>query len=371
MIETEKLKPHLIYFSFLLLLFSSFKESSSNKNPDIKVSKSDNISQTIDSIPLVKLQKEIDGEEVIIEFSIDQKFDEYGQRVLWSQKREGMEYPMEVKEIRKGVIIYPRFTSYITPNGTVAKGFREKLLEFYDEEYKLISHFDIVENNPYLKDTIAGAKLTEYFYNIAERYRYLINKEIKKKISQQWVYARAYIQDSLVIIDYNRLLASTDGYIVGAQYHFIVLDIKGNIIAKLQSEHDHLIGVSFGPDGKYAILGYTPGETASNAGIKSEKDGFEIWDLKKNKIIYKEENHDPNKWISSVSFLNDYLSVYFDFPNNEELVSEWKAFNIKSHKLYTHTVTKDMLKNGPTSKSNTCKEIIELYSIKSKTVGNE
>lgn len=370
MIESEKLKPHFICLSFFLILFCSCKQKKVtkpeknentnsksiiksdeslrkadavidiNNNPGIEVSKSENMTQHKDSLSIVKLKRKIDGEEVLIEFSKDQEYNEYGQRVLWSQKKAGMEYPQEVKEISKGVVLYPRLTSYITPHGTLAESFRESWLEFFDEDYNLIGNYNIVKNNPFLNDTIPDAKLTEYFYNKGEGYTYLTDKNKRKRkiISDQWVYAQAKTQNSLTIIKYRRLLASQDGYIVGSHYHFKVLDRLGNVISEMDSHYDQLTGVTFSPDGRAALLAYTQGETTNSDGIKNASEGFEIWDLSKNELIYIEVNEDPNMRISSPNLQVDdgFIKVRYTFPNSKEISNLLVLYDFQKQSIFKY-----------------------------------
>ncbi len=226
-------------------------------------------------------------------------------------------------------------------------------IQFFDKDYKYLRSFYIRENNPFLKDTIVGAKLTEYFYNIAEFYSYLPKSEQKgtEKISDQWVYAGISLCESLPIeVIYRTEYATKQNDIIGGKYLYILLDSLGNKINEFTTDYQQLSGAAFTPDAKYAMIGFTQGETTINAGVKSEPEGFELWDLEKKQLLHRETNDNPNMWITNPTYLPDLkiLGIGYTYPlsvnpkykkdkNNPASMSI--HFNIDTKELYSYYVT--------------------------------
>ena len=321
-----------------------------NSAKDNEITKSDEIYNDSQTIPSSKkdaldgiLYRTIEGEEVKIKLQKPtNKRIEYPY-TLWTGASTEQGNELRVKEIYPHVIEFQSMFSEKRWDDHEKEYYNfevaiPKEIQFFDKDYKYIRSFAIRENNPFLKDTVPNAKITEYFYNIAEYYTYLPKSEQRgtEKISDQWVYANIDQNENLpIVVTYHALYSTKQHFITGGNYQYVLLDSIGNIINKLNTSYQQLSGAAFSPDGKYALIGFTQGETTMNAGIKSEPEGFELWDLDKNQLLHREINDDPNMWISQPSYFNNsHFRIRYTYPNSKQIGNMTYLFDLNNKTIF-------------------------------------
>ncbi len=300
------------------------------------------------------IERVINGKtESINLFSSKRKNDE-GRRLLWQKDYENHEYPLKVEEFASGVVLFYEYFEEIRWNEYEQEKYRferpiPRQIEFFDKNYQLINQFNIRKNNPFLIHPIANAKVTEYFYNIAEHYSYKAETEQtgNEQISDQWIYAHVENQDNLTIIRYQTNFATSNHNIIGTKYNYIVLDTLGNEIVNFTTDYEQLTGIAFSPDAQYLMIGFTSGETVINAGIKTGSEGFEIWDTKDNLLIHRETNGDSNMWLAAPVHNKNSRSigVSYTFPNSDSLNEHCFLLMYEKHKIFEYRTTKNWLKS--------------------------
>ncbi len=285
--------------------------------PNDKQSVSNNLSQKIPSF-----KKIVNGEEVIVSLTGN-----YHKTLKFPNK----EYPLEVKEVYPGIVTYDKYDSIkIIPyhQEDSIRIFNRVVdeIEFY-ENGKFLSSYDVDQNNPYLKGR-EGIKIMNH-YSDAEGTEVLINREKGEKYLIDTYHLRQNVSNHgpYTSINYWKNEIS-QGWIVNSITTIVVSDSTGNVI--FSEEYDRMMSPpAISPNGKYLMVGFSGVETANNAGVKFQSDGFEIWQTVPEKILHKEENNDPDMWIAGVNYSLDagFLSASFTHPNSKERMTTSYIFS--------------------------------------------
>ena len=291
---------------------------------------------------------------------------------------EGYEYPLEIKEVYPGVVYFDKYFEGEQYNEReqqmyVIKKRVKGRIEFFDTNYVLLKIFDIDKNNPYL-NAPTGITVKEH-YSDAEGTYYIPFPERKNQGAPTQYHLRYIVENqgpfSKVI--YWKDEVTANGGIIGNASTMIVLDAQGEEVFR----HEHPAFCSMpvvSPDGHYALYALLPVETTNNAGIKTQTDGFDIWDTQTKKLLHREMNSDPDMWIGTPHVRGDknYLFIAYSYPNSDKLISKSYAFEFEEKILWWRIITQEDSRKVKYMKDyTTFSELKELLKFNQKSIGNE
>ncbi|MEL6637738.1 MAG: hypothetical protein AAFW73_18285 [Bacteroidota bacterium] len=288
---------------------------------------STSIASTPDS--LVPIPRQVNGKELLL--LLDGNFQ-------WSSTFTEHRHPLEVREVHPGVVYFDTYHADQRPTHDTAETITTEQrvkdrIEFYQHQ-QLVRTFDLDQNNPYLSSpqTIT----VKQHYGDAEGTAYLPPSQRGKAGPVHEYHLRQHLetQDRFSKVVYWKREVTREGYVVATATTLIILDEKGRIV--FQREHPGFSSVPvISPDGAYVLFASLPVETVSNAGIKTQPEGFEIWDTQKQQLLHRDVNDDPDRWIGGVTVTKTCLRVEYTMPNDEHHDSFQVLFDPVELKLYT------------------------------------
>jgi len=247
--------------------------------------------------------------------------------------------------------------------------------EFFDSNHRLTNEFDIEKNNPFLRNVPSDITIRKQYANAEETVFYPKSHQTgREKILEKHLWTDIEFQNGFSKVVYSESSIGEYGRILSTATSMVVLDSIGNIIFN----HKYPGLASFpvvSRNGKYAIFTILPIETTSNAGIKTQTEGFEIWNTKKNKQVYSERNDNPDMWISGPSFVPiNYFTINYTFPNSKEIGTKEIIFDAENSILYSRIFSKkewaEIVQDWE-SKYKTHKGLIEKINFDKKLINNE
>jgi len=341
-----------ILFIFSIILLFSCSSSKEKKNiPEVRTNrdsiahlhkKETNIknNQSINTISIKSktIQRMVEGK--MMNFTLNGNF-KWGIKI---SENDGDKVIL-IDEVEPGIVHYRK--TIIVKYPVNAHNTRETLniipdrFEFFDSNYNLINTFDIEKNNPFLQNVPSGIIIRNQ-YSDAETVAFLPKSKQtgKEKVKEYQLWTSITFQDGFSIVGYGIYMVSNSGWIIDNASYMIVLDRLGNKVF----EHKYPAPISFpvmSLDGKYALFSIMQIETTSNSGVKTQSEGFEIWNTKKNKQIYSERNNDSNMWIGEPFFSKEsnMLIIKYSYPNSKEIASKDYYFDLINKTLYSRIYT--------------------------------
>ena len=259
-------------------------------------------------------------------------------KLHWIDNIQGDYHPLEVKEVYPGVVY---FDKYYPPSDTLYPNRVKDRIEFFDKSYNLIKTFIIDDNNPFLRAT-DDVKVEQYVFNIGENYIVgRADSNVQNIITRHLVYSKIEYQNTFSKLLFSRLLVTDNNEILGEDSYFTILNKEGEILfskmfPKLKTSFPKITR-----DGRFILFSILPIETVSNAGIKHQTEGFQIWDIENDRLVYKEWNDDPNMWIAepTIDPQSGYLCIDYTFPNSKEKGQQLIIFSNREMILYSKTFT--------------------------------
>lgn len=293
---------------------------------------------------IVPLYRQLAGER--IEVLLDGTFSV-------SKTVEGHKRPLRMWEPYPGVLYIQKYfegTAYDQRGGREYKYEQPVLnrIEFFDSHQHHISSYDVDAHNPYLSPE-GGIRVRQYFYD-AEGASFMPEAERSSsdKIDEYWVHTIVNGQGNdfsgrHVWLMYKAYLISEEGWIWGALTTHVVLDTTGKEI--FRREHPYMASApAVAEDGSHLLFAILPIETTENAGIKTQTDGFEIWDINRNVRLYKNENIATDKWISGHAIIDStcgWLRISYAYTNSSEFQRHQFLFDPVNKILYDRIFTKE------------------------------
>ena len=197
----------------------------------------------------------------------------------------------------------------------------------------------------------------------------------KEIVKEYHLWTIMEFQDGYSKVLYEKYSVSDHGQILSVTNNMVVLDTLGNQIFNHTCSEETSFPV-ISRDGKYAIFSILTIETTSNAGIKNhQEEGFEIWNIQRNKQIYSERNDDPNMRISEpISNKSGLLKINYTYPNSKEISQKSYLFNPKSNILYSRVFSTDEMKDIAfkwKTKYKSYTNLIKIFDYKIKVLKDE
>jgi hypothetical protein len=324
---------------------------------------------------IVPLYRQLAGER--IEVLLDGTFSV-------SKTVEGHKRPLRMWEPYPGVLYIQKYfegTAYDQRGGREYKYEQPVLnrIEFFDSHQHHISSYDVDAHNPYLSPE-GGIRVRQYFYD-AEGASFMPEAERSSsdKIDEYWVHTIVNGQGNdfsgrHVWLMYKAYLISEEGWIWGALTTHVVLDTTGKEI--FRREHPYMASApAVAEDGSHLLFSILPIETTENAGIKMQTEGFEIWDIKNMKQLYKNENSDPNMWVSEPwrDDLSDWLGISYVYSNSAELQKYVYLFDPVRRIVYDRAMTNiEMITlRKDWSKFRSWSKVVEMFSFNEKSLSHD
>ncbi len=298
-------------------------------NNNSKVS-SNNRADAIDGI----LYRTIEGEEVKIK--LNGKF----RTVVGGTKNKngaGSGYdtlPLLIDEVIPNVVRYDQyveddFISEYDHKPYHHKRPEPKLLEFFNEEGKLIKTYDIEANNPYIHNNAKNIRIKREFWD-SEIYDYAPPELHKENEIIVAYHTRTFCKadsdaKNFVNVMYRNSEISQKGWIRRVMTTNRVFNAKGAIVWEHQWEGLSEIPAITG-DGQCGMIAFYEYASANGS---TGLGGWELWDIKNTSLLYKEINTDPNRIISGLTSSivnNQYLKVSYTFPYSDAKGDEFNIF---------------------------------------------
>ncbi len=326
-----KFRMYFIGLVLGLVLFGCGETRDVGKAKEIeKIAQSEviQIEKTPRDTQVVKtIMREVDGK--MVELRLDGKLVKHFENLDWGNV---------VEEVGKGVVIYRKTFHPKYDKRDVAIPIYEKI-EFFNENYKFLNVFKIRENNPYLHLTKLeeGIQIKEN-YGDAEG-TIVIPKTAKKnyeKIQEKHLRSHVEYENGFTKIIYTTKSVAKYGRIVGTSTTLIILDKSGNKILEKEKK-GNVSTPALSLDGKYVMFSILNVQTTTNAGLKNQREGFEIWNTEKNVMIYQEINENPDMWISEpvADDKSGIIRIEYTFPNSRIIGQKEIAFDTESKILYS------------------------------------
>ncbi|GAB4260550.1 MAG: hypothetical protein Kow0027_28020 [Saprospiraceae bacterium] len=273
------------------------------------------VNDTIPGKKPMEFIKKVNGQEVILNLTGN-----YHKKLEF----ENREYPLEIKEVYPGIVYYDKYDtvkvlSYNRGDSTMIYPRVKDALEFYDQG-RLVNRYVLDAHNPYLKKS-KGVGIIKNFSN-AEYESFLPpnKREEVGKVTEWQLHSLVENQGPLSKIIYFKKELVDGIWIVGAATTIVVLDSLGKELWNHEYPgHTSLPALSL--DGTYALFAILPIETVNNSGIKTQTEGFEIWDTQTNTLLHREMNDDPNMWIIGATGSDNYsqLRTGYTYPNDKDI----------------------------------------------------
>jgi len=346
------------------------KVKSDSNEPEQRFSKI----KSVDTIPLKKkrITRTVEGKKM--DFFLDGHY-------FWYSP-EYYEKVKFIEEVKPGIVFYKKTIK------SDYDGSKDKIpekngmvvpdkIEFFDKDYTLINSFDIDKNNPFLKNVPPDIRVRMQYFD-AEDTEFLPKSQRtgKEIVKEYHLWTIMEFQDGYSKVLYEKYSVSDYGQILSATNNMVVLDTLGNQIFNHTCSEETSFPV-ISRDGKYAIFSILTIETTSNAGIKNhQEEGFEIWNIQRNKQIYSERNDDPNMRIGEpfITPNSGLLIINYYYPNSKEISKKEYAFDPKSKILYSRVFStdewKDISMNWKT-KYKSFPNLIKIFDYKIKVLKDE
>jgi len=286
---------------------------------------------------------------------------------------DGHEYPLSIWEAYPNVLFIQKY--FEEERGEGYSGDQHTLLferpvmdrvEFFDAPGRLISTFNLDENNPYLNSS-SDVQIRPY-YSDAEHTSFSPSSELEKgeKISTHFVNTVVDQQGSFTRIAYRLDRVTNKGKIREVYTTLVVLNDKGEVLFNREIDKQASLP-AISNDGLYLMFAHMPIETTINAMVKTRAEGFQIWDIAAQSPIYKEENDDPNMYIAMPYIGTEfgYLVIDYTYPNSTEIADKVYLFDPVNLNLYSRVRTiaerKEIGDNWISKYKNDYRKVLEDY----------
>ena len=305
---------------------SNLKESKKDSLPHESLSKVEN-----DTVTTGLIKRTVNGN--IIELKLDGRY-------TWRDPNETNHALNFVEEVYPGVVHFRKYfeqrllDEYSEETIQVKFPVNDKI-EFFDENNNLIKTFLVDQNNPYLNPQ-NGITIREHYINeeFAE-YSPPADKSELEKVTEYHLKTSIEFNSGFSKINYWVDLVKDQRKILGKKTTLVILDTLGNEI--FNHEFDGFASPpAITKNKKYVIFAQFPIESLADADIITKTDGFEIWDTEANTRIYKEENDNPDRWIS-LPFIDDHGKILvqkYTYPNSKILGEHVVLFDSENKVLY-------------------------------------
>lgn len=298
---------------------------------------------------------------------------------------EDHEYPLKIWESRPGVLFIQKYHVRTGYNERTELHFKYELpvmdrIEFYDSQHKLQSIFDVDAHNPYLKPN-DSIKVMPYFFD-SEGIRFLPEDEhlADDGLGSHWVHTivsgnGSESKSKFIEVTYTAYEVSKSNKMLGAKSTQVVLDTEGSKLFCKEFPYKTSTPV-VANDGSHLLFSILPIEAAENAGMKTQNEGFEIWDIDKALRIYRSENENPDMWIAEPvkDELTGWLCVDYTFPNSIELSRHQYLFDPQEEVLYDRIITTSEMKEFTVNwfkKYRSWKSIVELIAFRKQILSHD
>ncbi len=358
----------------LYLLFLGLPDTLCSQNSNLPGILPEATSNQLDTLPVIT--KVVNN--TLVEVRLDGQFST-------KVHLEGHEYPLKVWESRPGVLFIQKYHVRTGYNEREDRYFRYERpvmdrIEFYDTEHRLLSVYDVDAHNPYLKPHDSIQVLPYYFDSEGTGYWPDEERPLDDGLGAYWVHTVVSgngneSRSNHIELTYTAYEISKTGRMLGAKTTQVILDLKGREIFRMEFPYKTSTPV-VANDGSHLLFSILPIETTENAGIKTQQEGFEIWDIHRMARLYKADNEDGGMWVAEPvkDEPSGWLCIGFTFPNYQELSRHQYLFDPQTKTLYDRVFTTEEMSSIriQSSKYNySWFKIVEAYSFRMQILTHE
>lgn len=298
---------------------------------------------------------------------------------------EDHEYPLKLWESRPGVLFIQKYHVRTGYNEWKELPFKYELpvvdrVEFYDSQHQILSIYDVDANNPYLKPN-DSIKVMPYFFD-SEGISFLLEDEHLADDGTGALWLETIVsgngnesKSNFIEVTYMAYEVSKSNRMLGVKTTQVILDTEGRKIFSKEFPNKTSTPV-VANDGGHLLFSILPIEAAENAGMKTQDEGFEIWDINKNMRIYKSENDNPDMWIAEPvkDELSGWLCVDYTFPNSIDLSRHQYLFDPQEEILYDRIIKTSEMNEFTVNwfkKYRSWKSIIDIIPFRKQILGHD
>jgi hypothetical protein len=298
---------------------------------------------------------------------------------------EDHEYPLRIWEAWPGVLYIQKYhvrTGYHEREERYFRYERRVMdrIEFYDTEQRLLSVYDVDAHNPYLNPHDSIQVLPYYFDSEGTGYWPDEDRPVDDGLGTYWVHTVVSghgkeSRSNHIELTYTAYEISKTGRMLGAKTTQVILDMTGREIFRKEFPYKTSSPV-VANDGSHLLFSILPIETTENAGIKTQQEGFEIWDIRRKLRLYKADNEDRGMWVAEPvkDEPSGWLSISYSFPNSQELSRHQYLFDPETEILYDRVFTTEEINSIRRQSSEydySWYKVVEVFSFRKQNLAHE
>ncbi len=358
----------------LYLLFLGLTDTLCGQNSDLPDMLPEATSNQLDTLPVIT--KVVNN--TLIEVRLDGQFST-------KVHLEDHEYPLKVWESRPGVLFIQKYHVRTSYNEREDRYFRYERpvmdrIEFYDTEQRLLSVYEVDAHNPYLNPHDSIQVLPYYFDSEGPGYWPNEERPLNDGLGAYWVHTVVSgngneSRSNHIELTYTAYEISKAGRMLGVKTTQVILDLKGREIFRMEFPYKTSTPV-VANDGSHLLFSILPIETTENAGIKTQQEGFEIWDIHRMARLYKADNDNAGMWVAEPvkDGPSGWLRISYSFPNSKELSRHQYLFDPQTETLYDRVFTTDEMRELTKNwfiKYHTWKTVVEIYPFRKQILTHD
>lgn len=230
-----------------------------------------------------------------------------------SFKFPGHEYPLDVKEVYPGIVFFDKYDTlkiFSSPRKDSIVHIRRVTdrVEFF-EKGQLVRSVVLDEINPYL-DEKTDVQIINH-YSDAEGVSVFLGGKEKIDVHHLRQYVTENEGFTLANFWKNEIASAS---ITNTSTTVMVFDSTGSPVF-IQEFEGLISSPAIDPNGKYLMVSFSGEETVHNAGIKTQNDGFELWNIAEKKLLHRVVNPLEEYFVGTPTWSSENLSLGISFDN--------------------------------------------------------